>query len=158
MYLSSLAMNFALDKSNFNHNYLYIMEPVNNNVIENGTFHRIIYSNSHMTLNSLIFKISLWDVTISHVYNKYRLSINTHHSNNRENLLYIKSLEDAILKQFCATSTPQAIMYDNILKDNTKLYTNKSLETHYDELEVCLKISGIWLNDNKHGLTYKFLC
>ena len=150
-------MNFILDNNLYDINYLYIMEPVSNNVIENGTFYRIMYSNSHMTLNSLIFEIKLYNVNVIKIFNKYKISYNND-TNKTENFHTIKEVENNILNKFSLEKTPKKCIMESVDSDNIKLYSDKELDNYYDNISIYLKISGFWLNDEEYGLTYKFLC
>lgn len=151
-------MNFALDKNNFNINHLYVMEPVNNNVIENGTFHRVIYSNSHMTLNSLVFKLTFTGVNLQRTFNKYKLTIDMTNYQNQLEINYLRQMEQAIIDNFQINQKAQYALIESIRNDNIKLYTEKEIDLVHRELTVFLKISGIWINEDRYGLTYKFLC
>jgi hypothetical protein len=148
-------MNFVLNNNLYNQNYLYIMDSVSNNVLENGTFHRIIYSNSHMTLNSLIFKITFTNIEIIKTFNKYKI-IYTDNS-NLNTFVYIEELENSLLNKFILQGTALSSIMDSIKTDNLKLYSSKHLESFYPNLTVYLKISGFWINNNSYGITYKFL-
>ena len=38
------------------------------------------------------------------------------------------------------------------------LYSEKELDNNYEQIDIYLKISGLWVNDNEYGLTFKFSC
>lgn len=147
-------MNFTINKTLYDINYLYIMEPVSNNVIENGVFYRLMYSNSHMTLNSLIFEIPLEDVNITKMFNKYKI---TYSNKNDLSFQFIELVENEILQKFEMEKSPKRCIMECVKNDNIKLYSEKELLHHYDTLSVFVKISGFWLNETEYGLTYKFL-
>lgn len=147
-------MNFVITNTLYDINYLYIMEPVSNNVIENGVFYRLMYSNSHMTLNSLIFEIHLEDVHVTKTFNKYKINYS---NNNNHAYEFIEQVENDILDKFEMEKTPKKCIMDSVNTDNIKLYSDKELLQHYDNLVIYVKISGFWLNESQYGLTYKFL-
>jgi len=147
-------MNFTLNKQLYDINYLYIMEPVSNNVIENGIFYRLMYSNSHMTLNSLIFEIHLEDVNVTKMFNKYKI---TYTNKSDPPFRFIETVENEILQKFEMGKTPRRCIMDCVKNDNIKLYSEKELLPHYDSLTIYIKVSGFWLNESEYGLTYKFL-
>ena len=147
-------MNFTLNKQLYDINYLYIMEPVSNNVIENGVFYRLMYSNSHMTLNSLIFEIHLEDVNVTKMFNKYKI---TYTNKSDPPFRFIETVENEILQKFEMGKTPRRCIMDCVKNDNIKLYSEKELLPHYDSLTIYIKVSGFWLNESEYGLTYKFL-
>ena len=147
-------MNFTLNKQLYDINYLYIMEPVSNNVIENGVFYRLMYSNSHMTLNSLIFEIHLEDVNVTKMFNKYKI---TYTNKSDSPFRFIEKVENEILQKFQMEKKPKRCIMDCVNAENIKLYSEKELLSHYDSLTIYIKVSGFWLNETEYGLTYKFL-
>lgn len=149
------SMNFVLNNKLYNQDYLYIMDPVSNNVLENGTFHRIIYSNSHMTLNSLIFKLTFTNIEIIKTFNKYKISYTD--NSNINTFIFIENLENNLLHKFSLQDIAQTSIMESIKSDNLKLYSSKDLESFYASMDVYLKISGFWINNNNYGITYKFL-
>ncbi len=140
----------------FNINYLYLMDPVINNVIDNGTFHRFLYSNSHMTLNSLIFKLNLKNVKLIKLFNKYKISFDLFDKVNANQCSYITNLEKSILQKFNISDKHVYNIFDNINNDNIKIYSEKILPETIAEIEIFFKISGIWIHENKYGITFKF--
>ena len=91
-------MNIVINNKLYNTDYLYIMEPVSNNVLENAIFYRLIYSNSHMTLNSLYFKVDVKNISIVKAFNKYKISFDN--IIHRDTIQYLKYIESSILNKF----------------------------------------------------------
>ncbi len=151
-------MNFVINKKLFDIDYMYVMEPVSNNIYENGVFHRIIYSNSIMTLNSLIFKFTFHNISVVKNFNKYKLSFDPFNDNNINIINFINTLESDILNKFNLGNKHSKCIIDSINNDSLKIYTEKTLSTNYDIFDVYLKISGIWMKDNVSGITFKFSC
>jgi hypothetical protein len=150
-------MNFIMNKSYYDNNNIYIMDGVINNVIENGLFHRLIYSNSIMTLNALIFKYTFNNVVLIKNFNKYKFTY-PDDINNSKNINEIKNVELNIINKFNLKSSKKYCIRESITIDNIKLYSEKELNNNYEKIDVYLKISGIWVNDNEYGLTFKFSC
>lgn len=146
-----------MSKSYYDSNNIYIMDGVNNNVIENGSFHRLIYSNSIMTLNALIFKYTFSKVTLIKNFNKYKFIYQDEHTNNT-NINEIKNVELEIIDKFNLNPKKKYCIIDSFSNDNIKLYSEKELDSNYEQLDIYLKLSGIWVNDNEYGLTFKFSC
>lgn len=150
-------MNFIMNKSYYDSNNIYIMDGVTNNVIENGSFHRLIYSNSIMTLNALIFKYTFNNVVLIKNFNKYKFTY-PDNINNSKNINEIKNIESNIINKFNLKSSKKYCIIDSFSNDNIKLYSEKELDSNYEQLDIYLKLSGIWVNDNEYGLTFKFSC
>ena len=148
-------MNFVINNKLYNTNNIYIMDPVSNNVIENGSFCRIIYSNSHMTLNSIIFKIPLEEIRLTRSFNKYKLSYSTDH--NHPVFMFIERIEKELLDKYALSKNAVCSIANSIKNDTFKLYSEKEIEEFRDKITIYLKISGFWVNDADYGLTYKFL-
>lgn len=149
-------MNFIINEKIYDNNNIYIMDGVSNNVIENGYFHRLIYSNSHMTLNALIFKLNLQDISITKIFNKYKITYDNKY--NDEKMKRLQDIEILILNKFNLKNKVKYSIAESINTDNIKLYSDKQLNEIYDNLNIYMKISGIWVNENEYGLTFKFSC
>lgn len=149
-------MNIVINNKLYNTDFLYIMEPVSNNVLENAIFYRLIYSNSHMTLNSLYFKVNLKNISIVKAFNKYKISFDN--NLHKETIQYLKYIESSLLNKFnFDKKTPQYSILDAINNDCVKLYSEcTTLKEHYDNLSIYLKISGFWMKGGIFGITYKF--
>lgn len=148
-------MNFVLDPSKYDMNYLYTLEPVSNNVIENGVFYRLIYSNMHMTLNSLIFKLNFSDVILSKNFNKYKMSLNPNDHINKVTFCFLEQLEKDLLDKFKLKENKQYCIKDAFINDALKLYSDKEFNDKCGCLQSFIKISGFWVKDNTYGITYK---
>lgn len=150
-------MNFVINDKLYNTDHLYIMEPVFNNVLENAIFYRLIYSNSHMTLNSLYFKVDVKNISIIKAFNKYKITFDR--NIHKESIQHIKYIESSILNKFnFDKKTPQYSIIEAIYNDSVKLYSENILsnQQHYDKLSIYLKISGFWMKGGIFGITYKF--
>ena len=64
-------MNIVTTLEQYNEDYVYFLEPIKNNIINNGIFIRIIYSTSIFTLNGIYINIRIKCNTIDKYYNKY---------------------------------------------------------------------------------------
>jgi hypothetical protein len=149
-------MNIIINNKLYNTDYLYIMEPVSNNVLENAIFYRLIYSNSYMTLNSLYFKVDIKNISIVKAFNKYKISFDN--IIHKDTIYYLKYIESSILNKFSfEKKTAQYSILDAIKNDCVKLYSESNmLKEHYDNISIYLKISGFWMKSGCFGITYKF--
>ena len=139
--------------SQFNDNNIFFCEPINNNIITNGQFIRILYSNELFVLNGIYLYIHFDDIIIEKYFNKYKCTYNIEqHKQLIENIRYI---EESILKKTnILNKTPICKIYDILSSGNIKFFSEKTEKIYNNFL---LKISGIWEDDVNYGVTYKFL-
>ena len=129
-------MNVMINASNYNNEYVYITEPMQNVVIKNSLFYRIIYSTNIVTLNCLYIlykpkaKEALTESDKLEIY---------------ENNILIKGIEQQILSMVRNTK-------------NKMFRIAELIDSGVDKASHCaIKISGIWETDINCGLTYKII-
>tara|TARA_B110000971_G_scaffold82988_1_gene85049 strand:+ start:5730 stop:6188 length:459 start_codon:yes stop_codon:yes gene_type:complete len=140
------------DIQQFNIDYMYLFNPVKNNVIEDSRFIRIIYSNNHFVLNASYIFFNFFDtVTFEAYYNKYKCSFDV--TRNSDIINQLKIIEEQILHKLnYSHKMPKFLINDQLTVGTIKLF-----EPRKDKNSFILKISGIWETDTHYGLTYKFL-
>tara|TARA_Y100000994_G_scaffold243264_1_gene241413 strand:- start:1075 stop:1548 length:474 start_codon:yes stop_codon:yes gene_type:complete len=145
-------MNVALDMNDFNINNVFYQKPINNTVMEDSNFIRILYSDELITINGIFIKINLKIESIDAYYNKYRC---VYQGNvNKEVINYIKNLENVILNKYKCKKKPSYRIKDQLDTMSIKIFT----ETNVRKIpsEFILKISGLWETSTEYGITYKF--
>ena len=145
-------MNVALDMNEFNINNVFYQKPINNTVMEDSNFIRILYSDELITINGIFIKINLKIESIDAYYNKYRC---VYQENlNREVINYIKNLESIILHNYKSIKKPSYKIKEQLDTMSIKIFT----ETNVRKIpsEFILKISGLWETSTEYGITYKF--
>jgi len=150
-------MNIVIDIDEFNKDYIFLQEPVKNNIIDDSKFIRIIYSNNIFAVNTVYITFSLNISQIENYFNKYKFVFNIKQNTNPINQL--KSIEESILdKVFINNKKPVFRLYEQLNSGNLKLFKD-SLKLHKinSDNEFILKISGIWENEYEYGITYKFV-
>jgi len=87
-------MNIVKKIDQYDDNNIFFCEPIKNNIMNEGNFIRILYSNSYFVLNGIYLLITLTDIICEKYYNKYKCIFNIDaHKNLIEKdyqLLYIK--------------------------------------------------------------------
>lgn len=151
-------MFLTLSPTQFQKNNILFSEKVENKVINNSDFYRIVYSDKICILSGLHLHFNLENVNIERYFNKIKCCILD--SKNTAILEYIKNIEKEILDKF-NTPNKHKKSVNNIsqqLKNNfIKLYTNKYIS--YGEkssINLLLKISGIWESADEYGITFRF--
>ena len=146
-------MNFVKRIDQYKDYNILLCEPIKNNVMNEGTFIRIIYSTSNVTLNGVYLLVTLNDIICDKYYTKYRCIFNAfNHKDLIEKLKIIE--ENLLIKCNILNKTPQFKIYDQLKNGTLKIFTdigNKST------CSFILKISGIWETQYNYGLTYKFI-
>lgn len=145
-------MNVAVDMNEFNINNVFYQKPINNTVMDDSNFIRILYSNELITINGIFIKINLKIESIDAYYNKYRCAYQE--NLNREVINYIKNLESLILHNYKTSKKPAYKIKEQLDTMSIKIFT----ETNVRKVpsEFILKISGLWETSTEYGITYKF--
>ena len=65
-------MNIIKQLNQFDIDNVYFCEPIKNNIMTDGIFIRIIYSNNFFILNGIYLLIPFQNLTIEKYYNKFR--------------------------------------------------------------------------------------
>lgn len=123
-------MNIIIDVNSFSINNTFFYDPIKNNIIDNSNFVRLIYSDKNLILNGLYLQINL-----------------DNHFDTSSFSNELETIETSILSKYNTT-----IEKTNKIKVQF-LYILKYIKHN----RLILKISGIWENNNKIGLTYKFI-
>jgi hypothetical protein len=145
-------MNLVKTIEQYDNKCVIFCEPIKNNVMNDGNFIRILYSNDTMALNGIYLYVNLHDITCEKYYNKFKCSFNI--SNYKELIEKLKLLEEDILKKYRSNKLPSYKIYEQLKSGYIKLFSDIGNKT---SCPFILKISGIWETANNYGLTYKFL-
>ena len=128
---------------NFDKKNIFIMQPIKNNLINQGLFHKLLYSNNLFTSNGIYIKL---DFNNSKYLNG-RLIYDI--SNNVKTINKINEIENYILEKIWVKKKLYHKIYDQFKSGNIK--TNNNINS------IILKISGVWENDNAIGISYKII-
>ena len=146
-------MNIVKKIDQYNENNIFFCDPIKNNVMNDGVFIRIIYSNDRVVINGVYLLVDLNDITCEKYYSKYKchFNINTH----KHVIETFKHIEEELLRKYkVKDKTAQFKIYEQLKNGNIKIFTD--IEDSLNSLFV-LKISGIWETSHSYGLTFKFL-
>ena len=146
-------MNIVKKIDQFNKDYIYFCDPIKNNIMTDGVFIRILYSNDIFIMNGVYLFISFQSISIEKYYNKYRCNfdVNIH----KEIIDKLKIIEEGILKKRIKNinKIPVFKIYEQLRNGNIKVFANSQESIHNSFI---LKISGIWETETNYGVTYKF--
>jgi hypothetical protein len=136
----------------YDDNNLFFCEPIKNNIIHDGNFIRILYSNQNIAFNGIYLLVELNDIVCEKYYNKYKCSFNI--LNHKDMIDNLKSIEEEILKKYKSTKVPSYKIYEQIKNGYIKIFSDIG---NKQSCSFILKISGIWETQQNFGLTYKFI-
>ena len=146
-------MNLTIELDDYNQEFVLFGEYTKNNIIQEADFIRIIYSTPLMSLSGVYVRICISELSCDKFYNKHRCIFDT--ISHTDIITKLGLLEETILKKLnVENKTPQYKLYDQLKVGNIKV--NEHIEETRD-VEFLLKVSGVWVTDNKYGLTYKFI-
>ena len=160
-----LALHYLIMKNVILNNILkiediYFSEPVKNTVIVDSTFRRIMYSNNYISLNNILILMKFENIKVNKFYQKFKCIFNTDNVNNNLNIINITNIEKNILSKIKLNSKiPKFSILEQVRNCFIKFSSSINNITDFsniDKLNIFLKISGIWENENEYGLTYKF--
>lgn len=138
---------------NFNSNYIYFNEPIQNTIISESRFIRILYSTPNITFNGINILLKINIDSVDKQYNKNIIYYNT--DKNTEVINNIKNIEHTILKKFCSDKTPTYNLESQVNTGVLKLFSESNDKKK--NIDIILKISGLWEDSTSYGITYKFL-
>jgi hypothetical protein len=146
-------MNIVKKIHQYDENNCFFCEPIKNNVINDGTFIRIIYSTHNVALNGIYLLLTLNDISSEKYYTQYRCNFNV--INHKDIIDSLKIIEEKLLKKCeIKDKIPQFKINEQLKNGSFKVFTDICNKV------VCsfiLKISGIWETQYNYGLTYKFI-
>lgn len=149
----NIAYKLVKNIEQYNEDNVYFLEPIKNNIMNNGNFIRIIYSTSLFVLNGIYIHINLNHTSVDKYYNKYKCSFDT--VQYKEIIEKLRVIEEGLIKKISILNKiPQFKIYEQLKNGNIKVFSETSDKIGNSFL---LKIAGIWETETDYGLTYKFL-
>ena len=148
-------MNIVKRVDQYDEANVFFCEPIKNNVMDDGNFVRILYSNSFCTLNGVYVLLSITATNVEKYYNKYKIFFDK--TANSEIIDKICEIENSILQKVNITSrkTPQRKLHEQFKNGNIKIFVDQAELTN--QHTFLLKISGVWETEDNYGVTYKFI-
>lgn len=138
---------------NFNSNCIYFNEPIQNTIINESRFIRILYSTPNIIFNGINILLQINIDGIDKQYNKniifYSIEKNIDTINN------IKNIEKTILEKYSSNKSPAYNLASQVNTGVLKLFSDSTDKKK--NIDVILKISGLWEDNSSYGITYKFL-
>ena len=153
-------MSLISDYMTINYNNLYFSTPIKNNIKENSLFYKLLYSDECIVLKNLYFKLIVKPVKI-HLESSRAVISMDRPTQLQEN---IYDIEKSILHQFNSyinasgdkRYTPCYSITDQVSSGSIRIYNITNIYCE-KEMNILLKVSGVWVTKNNIGITYKFI-
>jgi hypothetical protein len=111
-------------------------------------FIKIYYSTINATLNNICIELFFTDIIV----NSKEILLNK--ETNKNALDFMRQIENGILNKMVNDKVKTHIIHKNIQDNELKFILPKKTAI-INDVNCVLKISGIWSNENKYGLTYQ---
>ena len=150
-------MFLIINPEDFNKKYLMLSEKIKNNIMNDGFFYRLYYSDDCGTTKGLFLEFNLVNVSVEKYFNK--LKCNFIKNDNATIIRFIKNVEKIILSSVpnVEYKTPVYRIEEQLQNDFIKIFYNDTKNIHEKKsIDLLLKISGIWTNEKEYGVTFRF--
>ena len=112
-----------LDINNILFNNIFFNKSVKNNILNNGYFTKISYSDNIIIMSGLYIKIYVKEIQFENYYNKIKCKFCLIKNNNL--IEKIKKLELNIITKFTISKIPQFTLYEQLKNGNIKIHNLK---------------------------------
>lgn len=149
-------MLLTLSPSQFEIKNTLFSEKVENKVINNSDFYRIIYSDDISILSGINIYFNLNNISIEKYFNKIKCCILD--NSNVTVIDLLKNIENDILDKLEIPIKNKILnIASQFNNEYIKIYTSKYVSYgKKTTLGLLLKISGIWESTDEYGLTFRF--
>ena len=149
-------MNVVIKEDQLNISNVYYTEPIQNIIMDNSQFIKIVYSTQDIILNGIYLLVELKHITKEKYFKKIKISYDV--NLNKSMLHKIYEIENQLLNKYNIKHKIQRkIIYDTLSNGVIKMFPNNENDIINNKNSFILKISGIWENTTEYGLTYKLL-
>jgi hypothetical protein len=152
-------MNIVFEYDDFHSDNIFFLERKRNVVID-GFFSKIIYSDEFFTMNGIFFAIPL-QLQKSGAKDAKYIHFYPHDIKNIYNITKLSEIEHSIINYYKKTQgviekRNNLVLTNQLYNGCFKIYKENSLPSGQPK-KYMLKISGLWESANEVGITYKFM-
>ena len=108
-------MNIVTTIDNYDNNHVFFTDPIQNTVINDSDFVRIVYSNNDIILNGVYLYISLSNIMLEQYYNKYKCVFCK--KINSIVIGQLEKIEKNILCKYVTSKTPEYSIHNQIMNE-----------------------------------------
>jgi hypothetical protein len=157
-------MNIALKTTQYSIHNTYLLEKKNNVIVE-GTFSKIVFSNQFFTMNGIYFFLALQEFELKHHLNGLFLQFHPYQENNLRLIQEFIRIEYNILDYYrrqnhCNKKISNILskqLYSGCMKIYRDFKKKPKATTNFDNSHYVIKISGIWETVDEVGLAIKLV-
>tara|TARA_B100000927_G_C16181111_1_gene355430 strand:- start:21 stop:482 length:462 start_codon:yes stop_codon:yes gene_type:complete len=149
-------MLITLNPSQINKKNILYSEKTRNNILNNGYFYRIYYSNELFTTNGIYILLNFKNIKIDKYFNKIKCIMER--KSNIESIKLIQLIEHELLKSSpVKNKIPKFRIEEQLNQNFIKIFGDyNNLQKNYSNVNILLKISGIWVDETHYGVTFRF--
>lgn len=150
-------MLLVINPTQFDKKNIIFSEKTKNNILVDGDFYRIYYSDPNFTSNGIYLTFDLKNIKIEKYFNKIKCTFDK--GSNRNIISFIRNMEFNILQAttLYKNKTPSYRIEEQLTQSFIKIFSEKQVTTcKVDSIKILLKISGIWSDDTSFGTTFRF--
>ena len=149
-------MLITLNPSQINKKNILYSEKTRNNILNNGDFYRIYYSNELFTTNGIYILLNFKNIKIDKYFNKIKCIMER--KSNIESIRLIQLIEHELLKSSpVKNKIPKFRIEEQLNQNFIKIFGDyNNLQKNYSNVNILLKISGIWVDETHYGVTFRF--
>lgn len=158
-------MNLIISIDDFHNHNFFFLKPVKNQVFSVCEYSHLIYSDDHVTLNGVFLHLPFNTQRMEPYFNKLKCSLCL--VSNVSLFNKVKEFEEKLLSALDIRGKgKEYTLYDSLMTGFIKVTSTssssekKASPQHSSSsyvINYTLKIYGIWENEKKYGLTFKFL-
>ena len=151
-------MFLCVTDKNYKEQSIIFSQKIKNNILQNGYFYKIYYSDKHFTSNGLLFLFDLKEIKVENYFNRIKCIFCN--IKNKKILLFIRNLERKIITEFNFKLEYKPIyrIEEQLKNEYIKIFSEEKIKPgKMDKIQVLLKISGVWTNEKDCGITFRFL-
>lgn len=150
-------MNILLPLSKYENDCIHLNNAVNNTIIKNGNFYRIIYSTETFSMNGLCLLLDLKNFYVEKYFDKYKCIFDIKEQSFCKT--DFENIEINILKKINEKNLKMKLNLSEQIETGLIKYFSINSNIISKKVEwgkFMIKISGIWTSKNEYGTTYKF--
>jgi hypothetical protein len=143
--------------------YISFGEKTTNAIIEAGNYYSVLYITPDMSISVIHIGFTLKNITMISHFNKYRCSYNETSDANHTIINNLINIERGILTRF--NTKKRAVFRMPKVKEMSTMncFVNMvgidpsiSVSALGPELNIIMKVSGVWETEDEYGLIFKF--
>jgi hypothetical protein len=153
-------MNILIHPNDFNLTNIYFLDK-KTNIIMDGVFTKIVYSNSYMSMNGLYIYFPIKNVMTNRINSKHVMHIDL--ISNKDFIQRFIEIEKQLLEYYILFLSHTDVSSKTICYTLKNNFQNGHIK-YYKEYDTCtkqslfyIKISGIWENKTEIGITFKII-